>query len=110
KSLEPLDQALGMVEAVDPDDERPPAQAGHQVLDQCRTHVSARENLEFPRLNADGETTDPGLPPVRGKGDLLARRFEHPHLATRILILGDQIADEIAAIALSLEADHVILQ
>ena len=40
----------------------------------------------------------------------MARRFEHPHLATRILILGHEIANEISGIALGLEADHVILQ
>ena len=40
----------------------------------------------------------------------MARRLEHPHLATRILIFGDEVADEISGIALGLEADHVILQ
>ncbi len=110
EGLEPLDQALGVVEAVDPNDERPSAEAGHQVLDQRRAHVSAREHLELPRLDADGEAADPGLPTVRGKGDLVARRFEYPHVATRILILGHEIANEISGIALGLEADHVILQ
>ena len=40
----------------------------------------------------------------------MARRLEHPHLATRILILGDEVANEISGIALGLEADHVVLQ
>jgi hypothetical protein len=110
ESFKPLDQALGIVQAVDTDDQGSPAEARHQVFHQRRLYIASRQPLKPVRLDTDGETADPRLLPIQPESDPAARRLEHQHLATRILILCDEVADEISGIAIGLEAHHVILQ
>ena len=48
--------------------------------------------------------------PFRAKVICRPDDFEHRHLAVRVAILGDEVANEIAGIAVGLEAHHVVLQ
>ena len=110
EGLEPLHQALGIIETVDADDERAPAERRRQILHQRRMDVPARQGLEAGRLDADREAPDPRLASVQGESDLPAGRFEHRHFAVRVAIFGDEVANEIAGVAVGLEAHHVVLQ
>src|SRR5262245_30385833 len=98
KSVKPLDHALGIVEAIDADDKDPTAQARSHVLRQWRSHIAARQPLECPRIDADREMPDPGLPSVQAQGRLVAVDLEDAQLP-RLIALRDQIAHEIARVA-----------
>jgi hypothetical protein len=76
--LQSLDQALGIVEPVDADDEGAPVEASDQVLDERRADIAARETLEIARLDTDPKTADPRLLAVERDGDVVTRGFEHP--------------------------------
>jgi hypothetical protein len=43
ESIETLDQAIGIVETIDPDHEVAATEARHQALHQGRPHIAARQ-------------------------------------------------------------------
>ena len=71
EGLKPLDQPLGIIEAIDSDDQRSTTEAFHQVLDERRAHVSACERSKLLRLDADREAADLDLPSVQGEANLV---------------------------------------
>jgi hypothetical protein len=78
KSFEPLNQTLGIVEAIDPNDEHPRAETGYQVPYQRGPHISARERLKRPGFDADGVS---GEIPPRKLGEVepeMQDRPQHP--------------------------------
>src|SRR5262249_32831436 len=106
--IETLDQALGIVEAIDPDDEETAAEACHHLLYQGGPHVAARQPLEYTRLDADWKISDPRLSSVQAQSGLMTVDLQYTHLPG-LVPLGDQVANKIARITLGLKPHNVIL-
>jgi hypothetical protein len=67
----------------------------------------SRQSLKRQRLDADGETPDPRLPPVQPESDPVSHGLEQQHFATQALVLGDDVANEILRISIGLKSNHV---
>ena len=66
ESVKPLDQALGIVKAVDADDRaRGRRGSSTRFLTSGERTLRRASALKSPRLDADGKTADPGLPPFK---------------------------------------------
>src|SRR5215470_5473168 len=98
EGIEALDQALGIVEAIDPDDEEATAKACHHLPHQWRPHVAARQPLECARLDTDRKIPDPRLLPAHTYGRMLTGDFEYSQFPC-LIALGHQVANEVVRIA-----------
>jgi len=77
EGVETLDQALVIVEAIDPDDEEAAAEACHTSPSPGRPHVRRASRWNARGSDADREISDPRLLPAHAYGRLLAGDFEY---------------------------------